>query len=655
MEHILKTRKLYVLSGLPGSGKSTLLSKIPSEFILSADAIREQIYGVKHEYHDGVRREYLFGWDTNNVATFEILHKALHERMREQLTTFVDATNLNDTDRKSFFDIAKSYGMEAELLILDVPLETAISRDASRLRHVGSKAITQMNEIFVRSSTYPYTILQDGDTLSLVPEMLSNDKIDIVSDVHGLYDDFKFLIEDAGYSIDARGVPVHPEGRTLLFLGDVVDRGRQSIEMLQFVRKAVEMGGHHFILGNHEDKLLKVYDFFTKKGVLEPRSLSGAETLNELLKLNGDDQIKLMDFLRKQKAYYLIESYGQKFAVGHADITSFDPLVTPKSSVLYGDSDHGKRDSDHDYQIGFDNGLNKYHYIRGHIKQITEQPKVRSLEYDQAFGGSLALLKLDNYALSISKGVSEAHAFNNSVLFKQCDFNYNTIINEQFQMLIELRKLQENKLVQSAVNPANGLSLYKYSKQVFFDGLWDEHPLLLKARGLVLDVAGNIVQHPFDKIFNYGERNTALDLPDNTEVEAIEKLNGFLGCITKDPYSNNLLVTTTGSFDSPFVKYIESFITPQLRGKLLHHFSKTDETLMFEVIHPEDNEHPIKYDVNQQGLWLIGAREKHSHSQLKSESYLDDLGNSLNLHRPKHHRTTLGEVREWVDNSSQKN
>lgn len=651
MEHLLEARKLYILSGLPGSGKSTLMKQIPDEMVISADKLREQMFGVKREIRNGKEREYLFGWDKNPDIFFSIINEMVTERAREQLTTFLDATNLNDNDRKEYFEIARKFGMDAEVLILDVDYDVLLQRNEDRLRYVQPDTIKLMSDLFVKKSEFPHRIIQDGDTLALTPDKLEPGLYDVVGDVHGLYDELVQLLTKSGYTFTANGVPVHPQGRKLIFLGDVVDRGRKSIEMLQFVEKAVNQGKHVFIPGNHEDKLVKIWDLMMNQNILQPRSKSGAETLNALLKLDEAEQSKLMTFVKRQKAYRLIDLEGMEFALGHADVTSFNPYTTLKSVLLYGDSGHGARDSDQDYELGVEANINRYRYIRGHIKQTSEQEHVRSLEFDQAYEGHLALLNLNEYAADIKAGLGEPVAFKNHVHFQKCDFNYNSVVKDQFAVVNELSALQKDKLVFASVEPKTGLSLFKYDKQVFFKGLWDVHPLLLKTRGLVLDVAGNVVQHPFDKIFNYGERGTGLDVPDATVVECIEKLNGFLGCITKHPYKNDLLITTTGSFDSPYVEYIKSFITPEKRGRLLKHFAYNDETLMFEVIHPEDDEHPVQYGVEDQGLWLIGARGKNFDDKIKSEDYLDDLGMTLGLKRPARYRTTLGQVREWAKTS----
>ena len=644
MKHTLDIGKLYIISGLPGAGKSSLLKNIPADMILSADVIRERMYGVKTEIKEGKLREYLYGWDMNPAPIFKNLMDTLQERMREKLVTFVDATNLNDLERKAYVELATKFGVEAEVLIITTPLEQCLLNNENRIRHVAPAQIELMNESFVRNSEYAHRLLSFGDELELSPQYLPEGLYDVVGDVHGLYNELVDLLNKAGYTLNKQGVPVHSEGRKLIFLGDVVDRGADSIKMLQFV-ELISKHGHYFIPGNHEDKLIKIWDILQTQGTLQPRSRSGAETLHALLKLEPDEQSRLINFVKKQKPFLLYTHDNFKYALVHADVASFDPATTPKSAVFYGDSGHGARDSDADYSAGFEHGFNKFRLLRGHIRNTSEQEYVRSLEFDQAFNGELALLNLNEYSKAISNGISEKRAFKENVIFQECNYDYSIVMRNQFELINELHRLQKEKLVHIVAAPESAMTIYKYDRRVFFDGLWDAHPLLLKARGLILDVAGNIVQHPFDKIFNYGERDTALDLPDSTVVQAIEKLNGFLGCITKHPYKNELLLSTTGSFDSPYVGYIKSFITPKMKGLLLNHFKNNNETLMFEVIHPEDNEHPVQYAEEHQGLWLIGAREKEFDSVLKSESYLDELGTNIGFKRPFHYTTTLGEVR----------
>jgi len=76
--------------------------------------------------------------------------------------------------------------------------------------------------------------------------------LDIIGDVHGEIDALTALFRQLGYSQDG----AHPDGRRLVFLGDLVDRGPDSPAVLHLVRELVENGRAQCILGNHELNLL---------------------------------------------------------------------------------------------------------------------------------------------------------------------------------------------------------------------------------------------------------------------------------------------------------------------------------------------------------------------------------------------------------------
>lgn len=76
---------------------------------------------------------------------------------------------------------------------------------------------------------------------------------DIVGDVHGCDDELAALLEALGH----RAGGPHPEGRRLVFLGDLVDRGPKIPEVLDRVMALVAAGRALCVLGNHEAKLLR--------------------------------------------------------------------------------------------------------------------------------------------------------------------------------------------------------------------------------------------------------------------------------------------------------------------------------------------------------------------------------------------------------------
>ena len=73
---------------------------------------------------------------------------------------------------------------------------------------------------------------------------------DIIGDVHGYADQLKKLLQKLGYQ-PINGCYTHPN-RKAVFVGDLINRGPKIRETIVLVRKMVEAGSAHAILGNHE-------------------------------------------------------------------------------------------------------------------------------------------------------------------------------------------------------------------------------------------------------------------------------------------------------------------------------------------------------------------------------------------------------------------
>lgn len=83
-------------------------------------------------------------------------------------------------------------------------------------------------------------------------QTLPDGPVDIVGDVHGEFDALKALMSNLGY--DSTGV--HPGGRKLVFVGDLVDRGPDSVSVVRTVNDLVQSGHAFCVLGNHDLNLL---------------------------------------------------------------------------------------------------------------------------------------------------------------------------------------------------------------------------------------------------------------------------------------------------------------------------------------------------------------------------------------------------------------
>lgn len=77
--------------------------------------------------------------------------------------------------------------------------------------------------------------------------------LDLIGDVHGEIEALHHLLSRMGYDAEGR----HPEGRRLVFVGDLCDRGPDSPAVLDLVGALVAAGRAQCVLGNHELNILR--------------------------------------------------------------------------------------------------------------------------------------------------------------------------------------------------------------------------------------------------------------------------------------------------------------------------------------------------------------------------------------------------------------
>lgn len=665
-EITLKSGELYILSAPPASGKSTFLknNNIPKHMIISSDEIRSEFLGNTYSYDQyGEVNVPLYNDDS---SVFRILKTALQSRLKEKLTTFLDATNCTDKDRKNFVKIANEYGVKSTVLIFDVDKETCLKQDSGRLNRVGEETIEMFFKKFKTDSIFNHQLINGKTKVNFNHNTLPHDRFDIVGDTHGCLDDFIDLAtKKLGYRYE-KGELFHIEGRKLLLLGDFLDRGKQSIEMLRLAYD-LQKQGHVILSGNHDNKLNNFLTSY-QKGELQISSRSSAETAMAFMKLKKEEREKYSKFIKNLPHYVVYKD----FAMLHGNVKHFDPLNTPRSFCLYGDDRRNKNESISDktyHDLKKKEGVNNYFLIRGHNPLNDEnQTSVISLDKRVAFkNGSILAIKLDQ-AIALKSKNSDAN-LKDLIIEKPVNYDYELELEKQFKLQTMFSNLKKNKLATSKTDDTKLMTTWKYSKSVFFKQAWDKDPALLKCRGLVIDRASNIIVHPFDKVFNYGEPNhlkksTAITLPDNQQVRVIEKLNGYLGMVTKHPFKENqLLITTQGTFEefynnenelvnSTYAKYIRELIDKKSYSNLMRYLSKNDNTLMFEVIHPEDKDnHIVKYNKEMEGLHLIGVRGKNLEDKVLKEHEIDAIAEEIGFRRPSHKVMSFGNAKKLVEKS----
>jgi len=222
------------------------------------------------------------------------------------------------------------------------------------------------------------------------------------------------------------------------------------------------------------------------------------------------------------------------------------------------------------------------------------------------------------------------------------------IIDNKSMMEYVLANPKLAKMRQSEKNLE--LYLLKYSKNVFYDNLWNEY--LEECRGTIVDKDFNVISRPFTKIYNYGIEKQAPVLAAATSVTAYRKVNGFMVSVTV--YNGELLISTTGSFDSTYVEMAKEMMEYHMPLdewlQVLSNESNIGMTFMFECVHKNDP-HII---TEVEGMYFLGWRVKawegtvYGYSKLTANLWHDFAVSELNCYVTDCYVTTVGELKENI-------
>lgn len=168
--------------------------------------------------------------------------------------------------------------------------------------------------------------------------------IDIIGDVHGCYQELIDLFKKLGYQFDT-GIPIHPQDRHPIFVGDITDRGPASIRTIELVyQMVVQQNVASYVPGNHCNKL---YRYFLGNKVQIKHGLE--TTVAEYTALDPAVQQEVKDkfiHLYEQAPLYLVLPVNNA-VIAHAGIREeligrMDKKTT--TFVLYGDITGEKHD-----------------------------------------------------------------------------------------------------------------------------------------------------------------------------------------------------------------------------------------------------------------------------------------------------------------------
>ncbi|MFF5364817.1 polynucleotide kinase-phosphatase [Streptomyces scabiei] len=326
---------LVVLVGASGSGKSTFARRHfkPTE-IISSDFCRGLVSDDEND-------------QSATKDAFDVLHYIAGKRLAAGRRTVVDATSVQQESRKQLIELARRHDVLPIAIVLDVPEEVCAERNAARTdradmpRRVIQRHIRELRRSLrhlEREGFRKVHVLrgvEDVDNATVVTEKRFNDlthltgPFDIVGDIHGCASELEALLGKLGY---ADGV--HPEGRTAVFVGDLVDRGPDSPGVLRRVMSMVGSGNALCVPGNHENK----YGRFLKgRGVQHTHGL--AETIEQMEGESEEFKQQVREFIDGLVSHYVLD--GGRLVVCHAGLPEKYHGRTSgrvRSHALYGDT-----------------------------------------------------------------------------------------------------------------------------------------------------------------------------------------------------------------------------------------------------------------------------------------------------------------------------
>lgn len=319
----LPDMSLVVLVGASGSGKSTFAAQHFGPFeTLSSDWFRGLVSNDEND-------------QAATKAAFEALRFVAAKRLEAGLLTVIDATNVQPESRRSLVELAREHDVLPVAVVLDVPQSVCVERNASRAdRTFGASVVKRQHDQLRRSLKFlgkegfrRVHVLSGVDAVAeaqFVREPLLNDRrgetgpFDAIGDVHGCRSELESLLGSLGYEIerDDEGRPVdaaHPDGRRVVFLGDLVDRGPDTPGVLRLAMGMVEAGHALAVPGNHEAKLVRALE-----GKKVQASHGLAETLAQLSEESAEFRHRVLTFCRDLVSHLVLDD--GRLVVAHAGL-----------------------------------------------------------------------------------------------------------------------------------------------------------------------------------------------------------------------------------------------------------------------------------------------------------------------------------------------
>jgi protein phosphatase len=312
---------LVLLVGSSGAGKSSFARKhfLPTE-VVSSDFCRGLVADNEND-------------QSATGDAFDLLDAIVRKRLARGKLTVIDATNVQPEARKTLIALAREYHVFAAAIVFDLPERLCQDRNATRPdRQFGPHVVRNQLQQLRKSLrgleregiryAFKLSSVEEVDTATIERQPLWNNRksergpFDIVGDVHGCIDELLELLRALGYAVEARDrqyAVQPPEGRKLIFVGDLVDRGPGTPEVLRLVSSMVQAGNAFCVAGNHDVKLVKA---LRGRDVKLTHGL--ADSMRQLEQQSPEFRQEMAKFLDGLVSHYVFDD--GKLVVAHAGL-----------------------------------------------------------------------------------------------------------------------------------------------------------------------------------------------------------------------------------------------------------------------------------------------------------------------------------------------
>ncbi len=310
---------LVVLIGPSGCGKSSFAREHfkPTE-VLSSDFCRGLVSDNEND-------------QTATSDAFDVLHYVARKRLAAGRLTVVDATNVQPDARKPLVALAREFHVLPVAIVLNLSEKLCHERNQSRQdRQFGPHVVRNQSQQLRRSirgleregfrHVFTMSSPEEVASATMTRQPLWNNlkdqhgPFDIIGDVHGCGEELSALLGRLGYRIETGLVGpkvIPPEGRRVVFVGDLVDRGPKIPEVLRLVMKMVEEGTAFCVPGNHDMKLMRKL-----KGRDVQLTHGLADSIEQIERETPEFKQSVIKFLDDLVSHYVFDD--AKLVVAHA-------------------------------------------------------------------------------------------------------------------------------------------------------------------------------------------------------------------------------------------------------------------------------------------------------------------------------------------------